>query len=142
MNPGICRAAGQPGSQIRSIDIVPHTHLDVGYTALPAVVRDDQTRYLAAAIACCRADPLFRWTVESLVELDDWWPAAGTARRAALESLVRAGRIDVMGLPCNQTPFLNAMEWRQMMSWIPSALWQSLRIRAAMQNDVNGFPRS
>jgi hypothetical protein len=140
--PGICRAAGTAGSKIRSIDIVHHTHLDVGYTALPAVVRDDQIRYLDAAVDCSRADPLYRWTVESLVELDDWWRAAGPARRAALQSLVRAGRIDVMGLPCNQTPFLNAIQWRQMMNWIPPALWRSLGIRAAMQNDVNGFPRA
>ena len=139
---GIGRAASQAGSKIRSIDIVHHTHLDVGYTALPAVVRDDQTRYLEAAIDCCRADPAFRWTVETLVELDDWWRSASAVRRAELESLVRAGRIDVMGLPFNQTAFLNAMQWRQMMSWIPPARWQALGIRAAMQNDVNGFPRA
>ena len=140
--PGIGRAAGQPGSKIRSVDIVHHTHLDVGYTALPSVVRDDQQRYLDAAIDCCRADPNFRWTVETLVELDDWWRTASAERRTALQSLVRAGRIDVMGLPCNQTAFLNAMQWRQMMNWIPSTLWQSLGIRAAMQDDVNGFPRA
>ena len=139
---GMGRAAAQAGSKIRSIDIVHHTHLDVGYTALPAVVRDDQTRYLDAAIDCCRADPAFRWTVETLVELDDWWRFAPAVRRAELESLVRAGRIDVMGLPFNQTAFLNAMQWRQMMSWIPPARWKALDIRAAMQNDVNGFPRA
>jgi hypothetical protein len=140
--PGICRAAAQPGSIIRFIDIVHHTHLDVGYTALPAVVRDDQVHYLDAAIDCCRADPSFRWTVETLVEFDDWWRTAGAERRAVLQSLVRAGRIDVMALPFNQTPFLNAMQWQQMMDWIPGGLWRSLSIRAGMQNDVNGFPRA
>ena len=135
-------ADGQSGSKIRTIDVVHHTHLDIGYTALPAVVRDDQTRYLEAAIDCCHADPLLRWTVESLVELDDWWHGANAKRRASFESLVHAGRIDVMGLPCNQTPFLNAAQWREMMRWISPALWETLRIRAAMQNDVNGFPRA
>jgi len=139
---GIGRVAAQAGSKIRSVDIVHHTHLDVGYTALPSVVRADQVRYLDAAIDCCRADPLFRWTVETLVELDDWWRTASAERRAALQWLVRAGRIDVMGLPFNQTAFLNAIEWRQMMNWIPPAVWQSLGIRAAMQDDVNGFPQS
>jgi Glycosyl hydrolases family 38 N-terminal domain len=139
---GISRADGQNGLKIRSIDIIHHTHLDIGYTALPAVVRDNQVRYLDAAVDSCYADPRFRWTVESLVELDDWWRQASIARRASLESLVRAGRIDVMGLPCNQTPFLNAAEWRQMMNWIPPAIWRTLGIRAAMQNDVNGFPRA
>ncbi|MBS1855570.1 MAG: hypothetical protein JST11_09420 [Acidobacteria bacterium] len=140
--PAIGGAAAEGESKIRSIDIVHHTHLDVGYTALPAVVRDEQVRYLDAAIDCCRADPAFRWTVETLVELDDWHRAASPARRAALESLVRAGRMDVMGLPFNQTAFLNAAQWRQMLAWIPRPLWQALSIRAAMQNDVNGFPRA
>ena len=140
--PGISRAAAEAGSKVRSIDIVHHTHLDVGYTALPAVVLDDQVRYLDAAIDCCRADPNFRWTVETLVELDDWWRAASVERRTALQALVRAGRMDVMALPFNQTPFLNAMQWQQMMNWIPDGLWRSLNIRVAMQNDVNGFPRA
>lgn len=139
---GVCRAAVQAGSKIRFVDIVHHTHLDVGYTALPAVVRDEQVRYVDAAIDCCRADPSFRWTVESLVELDDWWRAASVSRRATLQSLVHAGHIDVMALPFNQTAFLNALQWRQMMKWIPSSVWRSLAIRAAMQNDVNGFPRA
>src|ERR1051325_9215943 len=140
--PGLGRAAAQSGSKIRSIDIVHHTHLDVGYTALPAVVRDDQVRYIDAAIDCCHADPAFCWTIETLVELDDWWHVASASRHTTLESLVRAGRIDVMALPFNQTAFLNAAQWRQMLPWIPAARWGALAIRAAMQDDVNGFPRA
>jgi hypothetical protein len=56
--------------------------------------------------------------------------------------LVKAGQIDVMAMPFNQTPFMNAMQWRQAMAWIPADMWRSLNIRAAMQNDVNGFPRA
>jgi alpha-mannosidase len=124
------------------VDIVHHTHTDVGYTALPAVVRDLQKRYIDVAVDACESDPAFRWTVESLVGLDDWWKASTAARRLQLTALVQAGRMDVMGLPFNQTPFLNARQWRQMMSWIPETLWRSMNIRAAMQNDVNGFPRA
>ncbi len=139
---GMGSAAAQAGSKIRSIDIVHHTHLDVGYTALPSVVREDQVRYLDAAVDCCQADAAFRWTVETLVELDDWWRSAPADRRAALESLIHAGRMDIMGLPFNQTAFLNAMQWGEMLRWIPLARRQALAIRAAMQNDVNGFPRA
>ena len=135
-------AAAQTGLSIRHVDIVHHTHTDVGYTALPAVVRDLQIRYLDVAVDACHADPAFRWTVESLLGLDDWWRASSPARRLQLTALVHAGRIDVMGLPFNQTPFLNARQWRQMMSWIPDTLWRAMNIQAAMQNDVNGFPRA
>ena len=78
--PGICRAAAEAGSKISSIDIVHHTHTDVGYTELPSVVRDEQLRYLDAAIECCRADPSFRWTVESLV---GWTTGGGRGRGTA-----------------------------------------------------------
>jgi hypothetical protein len=135
-------AAAQTGLSIRHVDIVHHTHTDVGYTALPAVVRDLQKRYLDVAIDACHADAGFRWTVESLLGLDDWWRASSPARRLQLTAVVQAGHIDVMGLPFNQTPFLSARQWRQMMSWIPDTLWRSMNIRAAMQNDVNGFPRA
>ena len=134
--------AGQTPLKIRRVDIVHHTHTDVGYTELPSVVRDLQKRYLDTAVDACEADAGFRWTVESLIDLDDWWRAVPPARRNLLVRLVKEGRMDVMGMPFNQTPFLNAMQWRQMMRWIPENLWQSFNIRAAMQNDVNGFPRA
>jgi len=133
--------AAQP-AKIRRVDLVHHTHTDVGYTELPSVVRELQKRYLDAAIDACRADAGFRWTVESLLGLDDWWRDRPKARQDELVELVRAGRMDVMAMPFNQTPFLNAAQWRQMMAWIPPERWQRLNIRAAMQNDVNGCPRA
>ena len=54
------------------------------------------------------------------VELDDWWRSAPARRHAALESLVRSGRIDVMALPFNQTAFLNGIgdfRWRKEFFW-------------------------
>ena len=132
----------QMALRIRHVDIVHHTHTDIGYTELPSVIRDLQVRYLDAAIDCCRKDPAFRWTVESLIGLDDWRRSANAARQAEFMSLLRAGSIDVMGMPFNQTPFLNAMQWRKMMTWIPEEQWRVLGIKAAMQNDVNGLPRA
>jgi hypothetical protein len=136
-------AVAESGAKrIEQVDIVHHTHTDVGYTELPSVVRDLQKRYLDLAVDTCRRDPHFRWTVESLVGLDDWWRDRPEARHQQLVTLVKEGRMDVMAMPFNQTPFLNADQWRQMMSWIPEDLWRTLKIRAAMQNDVNGMPRA
>lgn len=128
--------------RIQQVDIIHHTHTDVGYTDLPSVVRDKQVRYLDAAIELCRSQPSFRWTVESLIELDDWWAQAPGARREEFLRLVKAGRMDVMGLPFNQTPLLDARQWDRMFEWIPASLWRAVAPRAAMQNDVNGFPRA
>jgi hypothetical protein len=136
------KAAGQSTPGIRQIDIIQHTHTDIGYTDNPSVVRDRQKRYMESATDLCLGDKSFRWTVESLVLLEDWWKSAAPARRNEFLRLVHAGQMDVMGMPFNQTPFLNALQWRQMMSWIPADLWRSVNPRAAMQNDVNGIPRA
>lgn len=135
-------AQAAPLSRIRVVDIVHHTHTDIGYTELPSVILDLQVRYLDAAIDCCRNDGNFRWTVESLVTLNNWWRRSAPARRDILAGMVQAGRMDVMAMPFNQTPFQNAAQWRQMMNWVPPELWRRLDIHVAMQNDVNGIPRA
>jgi hypothetical protein len=135
-------ATAGPLKHIRRVDIIHHTHTDVGYTDLPSVVRDKQCRYIESAIDLCLGDKTFRWTVESLLGLDDWWKRATAARRAVFVRLVRAGQVDVMGMAFNQTPFLNPMQWEQMFRWIPADLWKTVNPRAAMQNDVNGMPRA
>ncbi len=53
---GLAQAAGaHTGLRIKQVDIVHHTHTDVGFTALPSVVRDLQKSYIDAAIDACRA---------------------------------------------------------------------------------------
>jgi hypothetical protein len=138
-------SAAQPPAEpahIRRIDIIHHSHTDVGYTDLPSVTRDLQKRYLDAAIDACERNPSFHWTAEAILTMDDWWRDRSPSQRERLVSLVRSGQMDIMALPFNQTPFQNAMQWDQMVSWLPRDVWQALNPRAAMQNDVNGFPRA
>jgi hypothetical protein len=129
-------------AHIRRIDIIHHSHTDVGYTDLPSVTRDLQKRYLDAAIDACERNPSFHWTAEAILTVDDWWHDRPAGQRERLVSMVRSCRMDIMALPFNQTPFQNAMQWDQMVSWLPPDVWRSLNPRAAMQNDVNGFPRA
>jgi hypothetical protein len=129
-------------AHIRRIDVIHHSHTDVGYTDLPSVTRDLQKRYLDSAIDACDRNPSFHWTAEAILTVDDWWRGRSPSQRERLVSLVHSGRMDIMALPFNQTPFQNAMQWDQMLSWLPRDVWQTLNPRATMQNDVNGFPRA
>lgn len=138
-SPALARAE-QGG--IRHVDIIHHSHTDVGYTDMPSVTRDLQVRFLDSAVEACQRNPRFRWTAEALMTVDDFWHSTSARRRAALLTAVKAGQIDIMALPFNQAPFMNAFEWRQALNWISPALWRDLEPRAAMQNDVNGFPRA
>ncbi len=130
------------GLKIRHVDIIHHTHTDFGYTDMPSLVRDLQVRFLDAALQTCLNDQHFRWTVEGTVALDDWWRGAPPARRSDLLRMVQSGQMDVMAMGFNQTPFLNALEWRQALDWLPPDLLRAVNPQAAMQNDVNGFPRA
>jgi hypothetical protein len=136
------QASAQTRTRIRRLDIVHHCHTDVGYTDLPSEARDLQRRYIDVAVDACLADKNFRWTVEVIMNFDDWWRASTPQRRKTMLDLIHAGRIDVMALPLNQTSVMNALQWRRMVSWIPDSLWRDIAPRAFMQSDVNGMPRA
>lgn len=128
--------------RIRRVDLIHHTHTDVGYTDLPSVCRAMQKRFIDCGLDLCLKDRRFRWTIEAMVGLDDWWRATPPQRHRELAAMVDAGQMDVMALPFNQAPFMNAMQWDQALHWVPEEVWQAVRPRAAMQNDVNGLPRA
>ncbi len=134
-------APAQSG-KIRHIDLIHHSHTDVGYTDLPTVTRELQVRFLDSAIEACLLNPRFRWTCEVTMTIADFWRQAPPARRAQFVQLVQRGQMDVMALPFNQAPFMNARQWRRAMDWLPASLLKQLNPRVAMQNDVNGFPRA
>lgn len=135
-------AASAQAGKIRHIDIIHHSHTDVGFTDMPSVTRELQVRFLDAAIEACLLNPRFRWTCEVTMTIADFWRQAPAARRTQFLQLVQTGQMDVMAMAFNQAPFLNARQWRLMLDWLPASLLKQLNPRVAMQNDVNGFPRA
>lgn len=127
---------------VKQIDLIHHSHLDVGYTDLPSVCRELHVRFLDAALDATLASPGFCWTCEATVVVSDWWKSAPATRRDQFIQAIRDDRIDVMAMPFNQSPFLNEAQWQQALSWLPGDLWNMVRPRAAMQSDVNGMPRA
>lgn len=131
-----------PSGGIQHIDIIHHSHTDVGYTDMPSVCRDLQVRFLDAALDTCLRNPHFRWTAEATLTVEDWWHVNAPSRRAQLVKMVETGQMDVCAMPFNQTPCMNAAQWRQALDWLPENVQRDLKIRVAMQNDVNGMPRA
>lgn len=135
-------------AKIRHVELVHFSHTDYGFTDHPAVCRQLQRRYLDIAIdgvlATCDKPPEARlaWTAETTVAVLDWWQSASPDRREEFLRAVDSGQLEITALPLNNTPFLDAAQWRTMLCWLPEELWQRLRPRAAVQNDVNGMPRA
>ena len=139
---------GKSPEKIRRIDIVHMTHTDIGFTDHPLVCRRQQMRFLDIAIdavlATNNAPPegQFYWTAETTLAVDDWWQASDAARRSKLLDAVNTGRLEITALAMNQTPTLNSAQWQTTLHWLPDDLWDKVNPRAAVQNDVNGFPRA
>jgi hypothetical protein len=129
-------------AEIKRIDIVNLSHMDIGFTDHPAVTREMQRSYIDIALDACAANSDYRWTTESLLAVVDWWQAAPVARREQLLAAVDRGQIAIAGLPLNNAPTLDGDEWRQMLQWLPDDLWRQLHPSFAIQDDVNGFPRA
>jgi len=145
-----CRGAEPPLPQkIKRVDIVQHSHTDIGYTDHPMVTRIRQMQYLDIAIdAVLETKNLaekakFYWTAEAGISVDDWWNEAGPQRRAQLLEAIQTGQLEITAMAMNQTPMLNSKEWDLMvLRWLPEDVRKAAKIKVAMQNDVNGCPRA
>jgi len=141
-------SAGQAGPAVREINIVHFSHTDVGFTDSPSVCRELYRRYLDIAVDTILdsmngpAERRFFWTAEATMPVNDWWQAATPARREQFLKAVHAGQLEISALAFNNTPFMNAAQWRTMLHWLPEELWQQVGPKVAIQNDVNGMPRA
>jgi hypothetical protein len=135
--------------KIQRVDLVLHSHTDIGYTDHPMITRHRQMQYLDIAIdavlATKNADESekFYWTAEAGHCVDDWWQTASPERRNDLIQAVRTGQLEMTAVAMNQTPLLNAKQWDQMiLQWLPEEVRKAASIKVGMNNDVNGFPRA
>ncbi len=137
-----------PKPVIEHVDLVHFSHTDYGYSDHPEVCREMQRRFLDVAIDAVLATvdkpaaEKFCWTAETTVAVDDWWRGATPERRQDFLKAVRSGQLEISALPLNQTATLSRAQWHTMLHWLPEYLWQAVEPKAALQNDVNGFPRA
>ena len=133
---------------IEQLDLINLSHCDLGFTDHPLICHKLQVRYLDRAIDLVAAnrgkepERRFCWTCESNNVVWEWWQSASSERRELFLEMVHEGWIEVCAMPFNHQPTLSAREWRCLAHWLPEELWQALRPRTIMQNDVNGFPRA
>jgi hypothetical protein len=133
---------------INSIDLINWTHTDYGYTDHPLIVAEFHKRFIDIALDCAvqtrhnLPGERFTWTVEALDPFWKWWQETTPERRKKMVECIHRGQIDVNAMPFNIHPLLNETEVDKLLSWIPGEVEKQVQPRIAIQNDVNGFPRS
>lgn len=106
-------AAGEPAQALaveqrpvpyRELWLLPHSHLDIGYTDLQEAVERRHWQHLATALALARETrdlprgERFCWNVEQLWAIETWWRQAAADQRRALVEAARAGEVGLQAL--------------------------------------------
>src|SRR5512138_2668510 len=64
--------ARMPESPIKTVYIVPTSHYDFGFVEPPDQVRERAARHIDEVIRMAESDPDFRWTIESVWQVNEW----------------------------------------------------------------------
>ncbi len=85
--------AGERTGSIKRILVLPHSHLDIGFTLPPDQVARDYKDNIDAAMRLARENADFRWTIESSWMLGEWLRRTTDERQIEeLGRLLREGR--------------------------------------------------
>jgi hypothetical protein len=129
------------------IYLLPHSHVDIGYTALQADVEKKQNANIETGIRLAQATgdypegARFKWNVEVLWPVENYLRDASPEKRAEFIAAVRAGQIGLdafygntlTGL-CRPEELLNLMGYATRLSELCG-----VPIRSAMISDVPGY---
>jgi hypothetical protein len=129
------------------IFVLPHSHVDIGYTALQADVEKKQNSNIETGLRLARttadypAGAQFRWNVEVLWPVDNYLRDCTAEQREAFISAVRAGQIGLDGFYgniltglCRPEELLNLMSYAMRLSKACG-----VTIESAMISDVPGY---
>ncbi|MEZ4387134.1 MAG: hypothetical protein R3D98_06075 [Candidatus Krumholzibacteriia bacterium] len=127
-----------------TVDLVQHTHTDIGYTRPQSEILPEHLRFLDHALDCCdRTDHLpeaarFRWTCEALWPVARWVRARPASQLDRLRRRVAEGRIALTALPFNLSELADEAVLQAMLEPLGEFAARGLPVRLAMQDDVNG----
>jgi alpha-mannosidase len=129
------------------IFLLPHSHVDIGYTALQADVEKKQNSNIETGLRLAKetagypADAQFKWNVEVLWPVDNYLRDCSAEQREAFITAVRAGQIGLDALYgntltglCRPEELLNLMGYATRLSKACG-----VPIESAMISDVPGY---
>lgn len=128
-------------SKVKTIYVMQHSHLDIGYTDTQAGVARRAVETLDHVLRYCDEYPDYKWTVESLWQLEQWMSRRTPEQIEHLMSLVRSGRISLGACYAGLHSGLMGYEEACRHMYFAEQLRKryGVSITTAIQNDVTGF---
>lgn len=134
--------AEQRTGSIRRIFVLCHSHLDIGFTRPPDEVAREYKESIDEAIRLTRANPDFKWTIESAWMLEEWLRRTDNpALIAELGQMLKTGKMGMGVAFANMHSGLMAAEETNRLNYLGQKfrrMW-GLNAAVAFQNDVPGF---
>ncbi len=128
-----------------TIYLVQHTHTDIGYTRPQTEILPEHLRFIDYALDFCDAtdgvedDARFRWTCEASWPVREYVRSRPPAQLDRLRRRVEEGSIELTGLMFNLSELPDEAALLAMLEPLKRLNEAGLRVRMAMQNDVNGL---
>jgi len=127
---------------INTIYIIPSSHWDLGFIAPPEEVLPRLKPHIDEVIANAKADPEFRWTIESAWQLREWLSRTSDPKQIQeFVALVNKGQIQLSAVYGSMhTEFMGA-EALNRITYDMKAIEKQLGVKAdfAIMDDVPGF---
>jgi alpha-mannosidase len=132
----------------RDVHLLPHSHVDIGYSDPQPAVERKQWNNLRDAVELARKtasyppEAQFKWNVEGLWSVESYLKQASPADREAFVAAVRQGSI---GLQANYTNLLTGLATpEELRHWTDAArqmrtTYGFAPIRSAMHSDIPGL---
>lgn len=142
-----------PATSIETVYIVPSSHYDFGFVEPPDAIRERAARHIDDVIRVAEADPDFRWTIESMWQVEEWLKRAkdptsnlqpDRAKIDRLVQLIKSGRVALSASwGSMHTDFMGAEELNRICR--DAAAFESaygVDTDLALMDDVPGHPTS
>lgn len=127
------------------VNMVQHTHTDIGYTRSQMEILAEHLRYIDYALDYCDATDnypdyaKFRWTCEIAWAVSEYLKCRPAEQIARLKKRVKEGRIELATMYLNFDELPDEQTLAASLYPLKQFREAGLRAEVAMQNDVNGI---
>lgn len=142
-----------PATPVKTVYITPTSHYDFGFIEPPEQVRERAARHIDEVIRIAESDPNFRWTIESVWQVNEWLKRAkkpssvlpkDEEKIARLINLIKRGQIALStSWGSMHTDFMGAEELNRLIYGYENLRrTYGINSELALMDDVPGHPTS